>query len=222
MQSSRAAALRCRLGIIFLLFSGIAHSADDAFVTWAAANALPMATLESSEDFSDLQCLKPVVGTARIVALGEPTHGAHEPLAFRNRLIRFLVEQMGFTAIALESGFTESSISMGLSPAVRAKCRACYAAACRAEAVATARTASSFSGCGTTTPRLQRLVITESASTVSISRPGAACISGTRLAIDYALAYLSRANPADEDVFACRWATASHPTIGVPALMASF
>jgi erythromycin esterase len=35
-------------------------------------------------------------------------HGAHEPLALRNRLFRFLVERMGFTAIALESGFTES------------------------------------------------------------------------------------------------------------------
>jgi erythromycin esterase len=35
-------------------------------------------------------------------------HGAHEPLAFRNRLFRFLVERKGFTAIALESGFTES------------------------------------------------------------------------------------------------------------------
>jgi erythromycin esterase len=35
-------------------------------------------------------------------------HGAHEPLAFRNRLFRFLVEQEGFTAIALESGFTEA------------------------------------------------------------------------------------------------------------------
>jgi len=35
-------------------------------------------------------------------------HGAHEPLAFRNRLFRFLVEQKGFTAIALEAGFTEA------------------------------------------------------------------------------------------------------------------
>src|SRR5882724_5961172 len=45
---------------------------------------------------------------AHVVAFGEPMHGAHEPLAFRNRLFRFLVERMGFTAIALESGFTES------------------------------------------------------------------------------------------------------------------
>src|SRR6266702_8865443 len=46
---------------------------------------------------------------AHVVAFGEPMHGAHEPLAFRNRLFRFLVERMGFTAIALESGFTEST-----------------------------------------------------------------------------------------------------------------
>ena len=36
-------------------------------------------------------------------------HGAHEPMAFRNRLFRFLVEQGGFTAVALETGFTEAS-----------------------------------------------------------------------------------------------------------------
>jgi erythromycin esterase len=32
----------------------------------------------------------------------------HEPLAFRNRLFKFLVEQMGFTGIATESSFTGS------------------------------------------------------------------------------------------------------------------
>jgi erythromycin esterase len=101
--------VRCRLGIILLVFSGIAHCAEDPFVKWAAAHALPITTLDFGADFSDLQPLAPVVATARVVALGEPTHGAHEPLAFRNRLIRFLVEKMGFTGVALESGFTESS-----------------------------------------------------------------------------------------------------------------
>jgi erythromycin esterase len=104
-----AAAVRCLLGIVLLAVAGIAHCAEDPFVKWAAAHATPIATLESSADFSDLQPLTSVVGAARVVALGEPTHGAHEPLAFRNRLIHFLVEKMGFTAVALESGFTESS-----------------------------------------------------------------------------------------------------------------
>jgi erythromycin esterase len=109
MQSCGASAVRCRLGIILLVFSGVAHCAEDPFAKWAAAHALPIATLDSSADFSDLLPLTSVVGAARVVALGEPTHGAHEPMAFRNRLIRFLVEKMGFTAVALESGFTESS-----------------------------------------------------------------------------------------------------------------
>ena len=56
----------------------------------------------------DLLPLKPLIGASRVVALGEPSHGTHEPLALRNRLIRFLVEQMGFTAVALETSFTES------------------------------------------------------------------------------------------------------------------
>jgi erythromycin esterase len=82
----------------------------DVFVKWAAAQAIPLRTVEADGDASDLPPLKAIVGPARVVALGEPTHGAHEPLAFRNRLIRFLVEQMGFTAVALETGFTESGL----------------------------------------------------------------------------------------------------------------
>jgi erythromycin esterase len=45
-----------------------------------------------------------LIGDRPIVAYGEGLHGAAEPLEFRNRLFRFLVEQMGFTAIAIESG----------------------------------------------------------------------------------------------------------------------
>jgi erythromycin esterase len=39
-----------------------------------------------------------------VVAIGEPTHGAEQPLIQRNRLIRILVEQHGFTTVTLESG----------------------------------------------------------------------------------------------------------------------
>lgn len=85
-----------------------AQQPSDAFGKWAAARVIPLRTVEADGDATDLAPLKSVVGASRIVALGEPTHGTHEPLAFRNRLIRFLVEQMGFTAIALETGFTES------------------------------------------------------------------------------------------------------------------
>ncbi len=35
-------------------------------------------------------------------------HETHEYFAFRNRLFEFLVEEMGFTAIGLETGYSES------------------------------------------------------------------------------------------------------------------
>ena len=85
-----------------------AQQPSDTFAKWAAARAIPVRTVDADGVAADVVPLKSVVGAARVVALGEPTHGAHEPLAFRNWLIRFLVEQMGFTAVALETGFSES------------------------------------------------------------------------------------------------------------------
>jgi len=103
-----ATAARAALGAILLVYSTVGHCGEDGFAKWAATHAVPLTTVESASNDSDLLPLESAIGTARVVALGEPMHGAREPLAFRNRLIRFLVERMGFTAIALESGFTES------------------------------------------------------------------------------------------------------------------
>jgi erythromycin esterase len=80
----------------------------EAFERWAVTHAVPIDTVEPASGVADLRRLAPMIGTARVVALGEPGHGAHEPLAFRNRLFRYLVEDLGFTAIAIESGLPES------------------------------------------------------------------------------------------------------------------
>ena len=84
------------------------HAIDDDFVRWATAHAIPTGSVEMADPLDDLRMLSSIVGSARVVALGEPTHGMHEPLAFRNRLFRYLVEEMGFSAIALESALPES------------------------------------------------------------------------------------------------------------------
>ena len=109
MRKLVTTAAQLGLAIIPLAFSGIAQCEENPFSKWAAAQAVPIATVEPGKDVQDLLPLTSVVGTADVVALGEPMHGAHEPMAFRNRLFRFLVEQMGFTAIAVETGFSESS-----------------------------------------------------------------------------------------------------------------
>ena len=85
-----------------------AQQGGDPFERWAKAHAIPIQTVEPGSSVADLRRLKPIIGNARVVALGEPAHGAHEPLAFRNRLFRYLVEESGFTAIAIESGLPES------------------------------------------------------------------------------------------------------------------
>jgi erythromycin esterase len=78
------------------------------FITWAKAHAIPLTTVGRGSGIDDLQPLKPIVNQAQVVALGESGHGIHESLAFRNRLWAFLVKNMGFTAIAAETGFSES------------------------------------------------------------------------------------------------------------------
>lgn len=81
------------------------------FVAWARRHAMPLDSLRMAEQSparSVSDELATVIGTARLVALGEPTHGAHEPLAVRNDLIKSLVTRHGFTAVALETGFSEA------------------------------------------------------------------------------------------------------------------
>jgi len=97
-----------------LLFAGSGSSLGQEtsvrgdFIAWAKGNAMPIRAVEGDPKRDDLPPLKRMIGPARVVALGEPSHGMHEPLAFRNRLFEFLVEQMGFTGIATESSFTDS------------------------------------------------------------------------------------------------------------------
>ncbi len=65
-----------------------------------------VAQRESQAD--DLAPLLTLAANAQVFALGEPGHGGHEPLALRNRIFQYLIEHGGFTAVALETSFTES------------------------------------------------------------------------------------------------------------------
>jgi erythromycin esterase len=84
---------------------------SQAFISWAKENALALQNTDSAKGTADLQPLKKIVGGAKIVALGEPAHGLHETVAFRNRLFRFLVENCGFTTLVLEAGLAESRLA---------------------------------------------------------------------------------------------------------------
>ncbi|MBK8597842.1 MAG: erythromycin esterase family protein [Holophagales bacterium] len=79
----------------------------EAFAEWARANAHAIECGTPGGTDTDLEPLRAIIGQAPVVSFGEGLHGGAEPLDFRNRLFRFLVENLGFTAIAIESGITE-------------------------------------------------------------------------------------------------------------------
>jgi erythromycin esterase len=73
-------------------------------------NAIPFDTTDPKSDFEDLMPLKELIGDARIVALGEATHGTHEFFEMKHRMLRFLVEEMGFNTFAIESNWPEANL----------------------------------------------------------------------------------------------------------------
>jgi len=74
-----------------------------AELAWLRRRSFPLATVDAGAPFSDLQPLRALVGDARIVALGESTHGTSEFFRGKHRLVEFLVREMGFTLFALEA-----------------------------------------------------------------------------------------------------------------------
>jgi len=59
---------------------------------------------------SDPARIAELIGDAKIVAIGENNHHIHEFGDLRNRLLRQLVEQHGFSVVGFESGFAEGKL----------------------------------------------------------------------------------------------------------------
>jgi len=90
-----------------------AQAPDDvrtAFLQWARKSLHLVSDADLDGSTKDLQPIEKMIGDAKIVGLSEGIHAAAEPLIFRNRLFKHLVEHLGFKAIALESGIVESHV----------------------------------------------------------------------------------------------------------------
>ncbi len=74
-------------------------------VAWMGKAAIRLRSIDpADEDFSDLAPLKKLIGDARIVQLGEQSHGDGTCFETKTRLIKFLHQEMGFDVLAFESG----------------------------------------------------------------------------------------------------------------------
>lgn len=75
---------------------------------WIKQNAIPLRTVEAGNGFQDMQPLKQLIGNARIVSLGEATHGSREFFQMKHRMLEFLATEMGFTIFSIEANMPES------------------------------------------------------------------------------------------------------------------
>ncbi len=92
-----------------LLFTNLSFAQDTTKVVidWLKQNSVPIKYIEPGNGFSDLEPLKKILQDVQVIGLGEATHGTHEFFEFKSRLVEFLVTQMGFTAFAIESSFSD-------------------------------------------------------------------------------------------------------------------
>ncbi|GAB3304413.1 erythromycin esterase family protein [Hymenobacter tenuis] len=96
--------LVCILSLSLLTIT--ASRAQSAFSLPSGLVTHPVRSINPTDtDFQDLAFLRQEIGSARIVMLGEPTHGVGNATEARLRVLRFLKERMGFTTVAFESGF---------------------------------------------------------------------------------------------------------------------
>lgn len=76
---------------------------------WLASRAVPLDGLDPRAPLSDLRPLREVLAGARVVGLGEATHGTREFFLLKHRLLRFLVEELGCTVLAMEASVSASA-----------------------------------------------------------------------------------------------------------------
>lgn len=77
---------------------------DASTLRWLATRSAPLRTTDpTARDRTDLQHFDAIVGDARVVGLGESTHGTRDFFQLKHRLLAHLVESKGFRLFALEA-----------------------------------------------------------------------------------------------------------------------
>jgi erythromycin esterase len=70
------------------------------------AAAHPLVTVDPEAPLTDLAPLRTIAGDASIVGVARGAHGSRELTQLTHRLLRFLVDQLGFRSLAIEASWT--------------------------------------------------------------------------------------------------------------------
>jgi erythromycin esterase len=76
-------------------------------IDWVKANMVEIKEIMPESSVDDLEKIEMHIGKSKFVALGEATHGTADFSFLKHKMIRFLVEKMGFSIIAFEAGMPQ-------------------------------------------------------------------------------------------------------------------
>jgi len=93
---------------VFLFATGKEDSTK-AVIAWLKNNIIPVQDSKSGRGYPDLQPFKQVFRDVELVGLGEASHGTSQFFQLKQHIVEFLVREMGYTAIALESSMSGCS-----------------------------------------------------------------------------------------------------------------
>jgi erythromycin esterase len=91
-------------GGILACAGGVSAAADARLESLRQVSQPVRSIAPDDVDFSDLMPLVEKIGNARIVLLGEGSHGEGSTFLAKARMVRFLHQEMGFDVLAWESG----------------------------------------------------------------------------------------------------------------------
>ncbi len=78
--------------------------------TWLKENTIPISTDEPNSDFHDLEMLAPLFSDARIIGLGEGTHGTREFFRMKHRFTEWFASKEESIIFAIEASMPEARI----------------------------------------------------------------------------------------------------------------
>ncbi len=96
------------LSAILISQVSMAQPENEAATAWLNKNVIPLKYVKAENGYDDLKPLSNLIGDARIVSLGECTHGSSEIFSMKHRMLEYLVKEKGFTLFSIEANMPEA------------------------------------------------------------------------------------------------------------------
>jgi erythromycin esterase len=77
-------------------------------VTQLQQSSVELATVDPTADHNDLSSVGDALADARIIGLGEATHGTRDFFQLKHRIIRYLIEEQGLRLVTIEANLPET------------------------------------------------------------------------------------------------------------------